>query len=323
MDRVQRLVGLSVGFHQLCALRLEGLADALDPRGHLGPWGVNADPDLAPRVVQSVVVGPDDGHRERHRSASLSTCRVEAMAETWSLREHGLRIGALHPGQSNSIADVGDVTVGHVTVVRDEPVPPSGRGVARSGVTAIVPRDPARLRPEPVIAGEGGIGTASRIAGDDATVGVLLLANFGSRPDLRVDGVPVGRLIGESSAGSRSTQPGGSCIAVVATDAPLTSAQLCRVARRAGLGLGRTGSVGHHYSGEIFLAFSTSAHRPATEYGGDLDPLFSATVDATEEAVLNALWNAETTKGREGRVVEALPRDEVLELLRAHHRLER
>jgi D-aminopeptidase len=71
--------------------------------------------------------------------------------------------------------------------------------------------------------------------------------------------------------------------------------------------------VGHHHSGEIFLAFSTSARHPATEYGEDVDPLFSAAVDATEEAVLNALWHAESTKGRDGRVIE---------LLAAHRRLE-
>jgi len=349
------------------------------------------------------------------------------------LRDHGLRIGALEAGPSNSIADVSEVVVGHVTVVRDEPEPPAGRGVARTGVTAIAPRDPARLRGEPIVAGtavlngagemtgslqirewgtfetpvyltatmsvgriydgavaaaaaadpsvgvddvvipvvaecddswlndarvvqveatdaaaaldaagsevgqgavgagtgmicfdfKGGIGTASRAAsGGEAVVGVLVLANFGSRPDLRVDGVPVGRVLGERSAAGDRPRPGGSCIAVVATDAPLNSHQLSRLARRAGLGLGRTGSVAHHHSGEIFLAFSTSARNPATEYGEDLDPLFSAAVDATEEAVLNALWHAESTKGRDGRVIEALPHDEVLELLAAHRRLE-
>jgi D-aminopeptidase len=148
------------------------------------------------------------------------------------------------------------------------------------------------------------------------------LANFGSRSDLRVDGVPVGRLLGGQSAQRGDRQPGGSCIAVVATDAPLNSHQLSRLARRAGLGLGRTGSVGHHYSGEIFLAFSTSSRHPATEYGEDLDPLFSAAVDATEDSVLNALWHAESTEGRDGRVIETLPQDEVLELLAAHRRLE-
>lgn len=355
------------------------------------------------------------------------------MAEIRSLRDHGLRIGELEPGPSNSIADVGEVRVGHVTVVRDEPDPPAGRGVARSGVTAIVPRDPARLSAEPVVAGtavlngagemtssvaigewgtfetpvyltatmsvgriydgavaaavavdpsvgvdnvlvpvvaecddswlndarvvqveasdaaralaaadaefaqgaigagtgmicfdyKGGIGTASRIAGESgALVGVLVLANFGSKPDLRMDGVPVGRLLGTDSAAAEPKQPAGSCIAVVATDAPLNSQQLSRLARRAGLGLARTGSVAHHGSGEIFLGFSTSARSPATEYGEDIDPLFTATVDATEEAVLNALWSSKRTEGREGRVVEALPHDAVLDLLAAHRRLE-
>ena len=171
---------------------------------------------------------------------------------------------------------------------------------------------------------KGGIGTASRIAaGSGALVGVLVLANFGSKPDLRMDGVPVGRLLGADPVPAGPKHPAGSCIAVVATDAPLNSQQLSRLARRAGLGLARTGSVAHHGSGEIFLGFSTSARSPATEYGEDIDPLFAATVDATEEAVLNALWNAKRTEGREGRVVEALPHDAVLELLAAHRRLER
>ena len=113
----------------------------------------------------------------------------------------------------------------------------------------------------------------------------------------------------------------------MATDAPLGAAQLTALARRAGLGLARTGSVAHHGSGEIFLAFSTTARvprgqpRPPALPDVELDPLFSATVDATEEAVLNALWTAERTDGREGRVVEALPHADVLELLEAHGRL--
>jgi D-aminopeptidase len=109
----------------------------------------------------------------------------------------------------------------------------------------------------------------------------------------------------------------GSCIVVVATDAPLGSAQLERVARRAGLGLARTGSSGHHGSGEIFLAFSIAPEASDVR----LDPLFTATVDATEEAVVNALWAAEDTVGRAGREVRALPRDEVLTLLARHDRL--
>jgi D-aminopeptidase len=117
----------------------------------------------------------------------------------------------------------------------------------------------------------------------------------------------------------------------VATDAPLGPAQLERLARRAGLGLARTGSAAHHGSGEIFLAFSTTGHvprdgsaaSPATLPDEELNPLFRATVDATEEAVLNALWSAEQTKGREGRVAERLPHDAVLELLERYGRIGR
>ena len=107
---------------------------------------------------------------------------------------------------------------------------------------------------------KGGIGTASRVAEGGAIVGVLLLTNFGSREDLRVDGVPVGPLL----PGPRPDRvpPAGSCIAIVATDAPLAAADLARLARRAGLGLARSGSVAHNGSGEIFLAFSTGARAP-------------------------------------------------------------
>ncbi len=172
---------------------------------------------------------------------------------------------------------------------------------------------------------KGGIGSSSRIAAGGHTVGVLVLANYGTSSDLRIDGVPVGRHLGPPPSFER--EPAGSCIAVVATDAPLGPVQLTRVARRAGLGLARTGSVAHHGSGEIFVAFSTTARAPRGEPAppalpdGELDPLFLATVDATEEAVLNALWSAQTTSGREGRVFERLPHEPVLELLAAHGRL--
>lgn len=162
---------------------------------------------------------------------------------------------------------------------------------------------------------KGGIGSASRRAGDH-TVGVLLLTNFGSSEQLRVDGVPVGRLLDERP--DEAPAPGGSCIAVVATDAPLTPPQLERVARRAGLGLARAGSVAHHGSGEIFVAFATTTARSFADH--DLNPLFQAAVDATEEAVLCSLWAAVDTVGREGRLVRALPREKVLELYRGRGR---
>ena len=173
---------------------------------------------------------------------------------------------------------------------------------------------------------KGGIGSSSRVTGGGHTVGVLVLANYGDSSDLRIDGVPVGRLL-DSRRRASSRDPAGSCIAVVATDAPLGPAQLTRVARRAGLGLARTGSVAHHGSGEIFVAFSTAARAPRGRRrrprlpDGELNPLFLATVDATEEAVLNALWAAETTSGRDGRVFERLPHEPVLELLAAAGRL--
>jgi D-aminopeptidase len=113
----------------------------------------------------------------------------------------------------------------------------------------------------------------------------------------------------------------------VATDAQLGSAQLTRIARRGGLGLGRTGSVAHHGSGEIMIALSTTARavrgeaRPQGVAESALDSLFQATVEATEEAVMNALWRAETTTGRMGRVIERLPHEPVLELLESHGRL--
>ena len=162
---------------------------------------------------------------------------------------------------------------------------------------------------------KGGIGSSSRCAGEH-TVGVLLLTNFGSSEQLRVDGVPIGELIDEKP--DEAPAPGGSCIAVLATDAPLTPPQLERLARRAGLGLARAGSVAHHGSGEIFVAFAASDERSFPDR--ELDPLFQAAVDATEEAVLCSLWAAVDTTGREGRLVRALPREKVLQLYRGRGR---
>jgi D-aminopeptidase len=168
---------------------------------------------------------------------------------------------------------------------------------------------------------KGGIGTSSRLVPElGATVGVLVLANFGAWSDLRVDGMAVGRALGAPDAARRP--PAGSCIVVVATDAPLGAAQLQRVARRAGLGLARTGSVAHHGSGEIFLAFAAGSAAGAVPDGA-LDPIFAGTVEATEEAVLNALWFARDVRGRDGRLVRALPHDDVIEVLAAHGRVAR
>lgn len=179
---------------------------------------------------------------------------------------------------------------------------------------------------------KGGIGTASRrleAAQGGFTVGALVVANFGRRELLRVDGMPVGRYLvnwkGEPPEPTVSTDE-GSIMMVVATDAPLTGRQLLRVAKRAGLGLARTGSAGGHSSGDFVIAFST-ANRTSlvtrglrrkievlVEIGEALNPLFQATVEAVEEAVLNALCMAETMTGRDGHIVHALPLEVVQEL---------
>jgi D-aminopeptidase len=339
-------------------------------------------------------------------------------------------MGTLEPGLANAITDVPGVAVGHVTVWRDEPDPPTGRGIARTGVTAIVTGRGGAVLDPPLAAGvavlngageltgslqisewglvetpvyltstmavgriydgavaaacaadatvgvdrvvipvvgecddswlndaravqvetddvvraitaarsgavaegcvgagagmialdwKAGIGTSSRLLPSaGATLGVLVLANFSPAPDVHFAGIPLGRTLG-SGLDSRRLRA-GSCIAVVVTDAPLGSHNLARVARRCGLGLARTGSVAHHGSGEIFLAVSTAPRRVHVR-DDTLDEIFMATVDATEEAVLNALWAAVDTIGREERVVKALPHEPVLELLERHGRL--
>ena len=147
---------------------------------------------------------------------------------------------------------------------------------------------------------KGGIGSSSRRVGEH-TVGVLLLTNFGVPEQLRIDGVDPGIVPPDYRK-----KPAGSCIGVVATDAPLSPQDLERLARRIGLGLARAGSVAHHGSGEIFIAFATTDERSLR--GRAIDGLFQATVDAAEEAVLDSLWAAVDTSGREGRTVYAFPR---------------
>ncbi len=184
---------------------------------------------------------------------------------------------------------------------------------------------------------KGGIGTASRVLppGDGGyTLGVLVQANFGRRHQLLVAGVPVGRELRDdlvyTHAGASDTAESGSIIIVVATDAPLLPNQLKRLARRAALGLARTGSVAGNGSGDLFVAFSTANPRAGDAKGtvsltmlpnDRMGALFEATVGATEEAILNALVAARTMTGIEGHRVVALPHDRVREILRRHGRL--
>ena len=205
---------------------------------------------------------------------------------------------------------------------------------------------------------KGGIGTASRrvtIENTSYTLGVLVQCNYGSRPQLQVAGVPVGREIADqlpcfatrgslptserfprcAEAGSpagRGTGAGeqGSIIAVVATDAPLLAHQLKRVAKRVTLGIARMGGIGGDSSGDIFLAFSTanpgasaSTGRPTVTFipNDEINPVFEATAQATEEAIVNALVAAQTMTGANDLRVTALPHDRLRQVLQQYNRL--
>ena len=179
---------------------------------------------------------------------------------------------------------------------------------------------------------KAGIGTASRVLPQEDgayTVGVLVNANSSSRQDwLVVDGVPVGR---ELTAQARSEESGNSIVILVATDAPLIPIQLRRLCKRAVLGLARTGAVSHTGSGDLILAFSTAHRIPRGKALLDtlsalrdyrLTPLFQATAEATEEAILNALCSAETMVGRDGNTVPGIPHDRLVQILKRYGRIE-
>jgi D-aminopeptidase len=345
-----------------------------------------------------------------------------------------VRIGLYASGSTHSVLDVPGVGLGHATVWRDEPDPPAGRGVARTGVTVLDPGGNLFTHPVPaggavlngagectgllsvqewglaetpvfltstmqvgrvfdaaceLLAAEeprigvedvvlplvaecddsylsdsrrmqvgaddvsaalaaarasvgsdrppeegavgagtgmtclgwkGGIGTASRVLPSGHALGALVLTNFGEHDRLTIAGVPVGRLL-QAAEAARSGEA-GSCIVVLVTDAPLDAIGCQRLARRAGLGLARTGSTAYHASGEIFLGLATGLRAPRGEpaagvplSGRDLDPFFAAAVEATEEAVVTSLLAARTVEGRDGNVSQALPFDDVVRLL--------
>ena len=177
---------------------------------------------------------------------------------------------------------------------------------------------------------KGGTGTSSRrlsAAQGGYTVGVLAQCNFGTRHLLRIAGAPVGYEIPE---GARRKNDTGSIIVVVATDAPLLPHELKRIAKRVTLGLGRLGSISGDSSGDIFIAFSTAnsgaglANTPVSVQmlpGDQIDALFEATIQATEEAVVNAMVAAKTMTGADGHTVQALPHDKLSEVLTKYNRL--
>lgn len=175
---------------------------------------------------------------------------------------------------------------------------------------------------------KGGIGTASRridVEGKHYYIGVLVLSNFGEKEDLTVLGQPVGSLLKQEKTLIRRKED-GSIMIVLGTDLPMDARQLKRLARRGALGLSRTGSIAHHGSGDIVIAFSNGNRIPHTptgfqqiqsvpENGPLISQCFRAVVEGTEEAILNSLFMAEDTEGRQGRIVQGLPVDEIVSFL--------
>src|SRR5687768_7768688 len=179
---------------------------------------------------------------------------------------------------------------------------------------------------------KGGIGTSSRkfeIDASNYTVGVLVQANYGSRSGLTIAGVPVGREITDLMPKEVPADT-GSIIVVVATDAPLMPHQLKRVVKRAALGIGKNGGIGGNSSGDIFIAFSTANPNAAKDNtlatlkmlpNDRINPIFLATVQATEEAIINAMVAAETMTGVNGNTVHAIPHDRLKQVLKKYNRL--
>ena len=179
---------------------------------------------------------------------------------------------------------------------------------------------------------KAGIGSSSRkvvIEDVSYTVGVLVMSNFGGVDDFRLDGMPVGRILEkELNFSGRRKDNYGSIIAVIATDVPLLSHQIARLCKRGALGIGRVGSYAAHDSGEILIGFSTSNAVPRKSkkmlykvkliLDQAINPLYQATVEAVEEAILNAMFMAESMEGHSGRIVEALPLERVREIINAY-----
>ena len=258
-----------------------------------------------------------------------------------------LYIGAAYEATVRWIAkhypDVDDVTMPVVTECSDDylndtiafPLPPASVDHALETATDGLPAEGCVGAGTGMVCFDfkGGIGTSSRVVsvdGETYTVGALTLTNFGYRSELRIDGFPIGRTIQDMMPPDEATEE-GSCIVIIATDAPMLPHHLRRLASRAGLGLARCGSFAGNTSGEIFLAFSTAQTIPYTERRSvvsikaladgarridSFNPLFLGAVEAVEEAVINSLFMATTTVGRKGRVVHALPVDQVLSLLK-------
>lgn len=261
-------------------------------------------------------------------TCTLCTWKAADAMAAWLLAQPGMEeVRSINPV-------VGETNDGYLNDIRARPVTPedvvAALTAARGGPVAegSVGAGTGTI----TLGWKGGIGTASRrVRAGDSTwaVGVLVQTNFGGNAGLVVDGVPVGQLLGRDGIvrDRRPSGPGGSIMIVVATDAPLSDRNLERLAARATIGMGRTGGTAGNGSGDYVLAFSTNAgvrraagasFRADVEVGNDaMNGLFAGVIEATEEAIVNALFAATTTTGS-GHTVEALPIEEVLSILRAH-----
>lgn len=261
---------------------------------------------------------------------TMNVARVADAVIDWAF-EHSAAMGVTTWGISPVVAETSDSYLNDIR----------GRHVHRAHVFEAIENAREGIVTEGAVGGgtgmicyefKGGIGTSSRVLPDELgryTVGVLVQSNFGARRRLRVDGVPIGReLIDYDERIKRDSQ--GSVIVVIATDAPMSSRQLKRMGMRATFGLARTGTQGGNTSGDFAIAFSTTRNRPhhssshtltleqVVEDTKLINALFDAVVEATEEAVLNSLFKAETMIGRDDRIIHALPIQETVEIMQRY-----
>jgi D-aminopeptidase len=264
-------------------------------------------------------------------TCTLCVWRAADALVGWMLEQPGMEeVRSINP----LVAETND---GRLNAIRSRPIRPEHVRAALAAADTSPPAQGSVGAGTGTVAfgWKGGIGTSSRRAGATGfTVGVMVQANFGSPSDLLILGIPVGRTLGRDGIRRDRPRPNGdgSVIIVVATDAPVLERNLGRLASRALLGLGRTGAVANNGSGDYVIAFSTHAgvrrargvrELQVTELGNDrLDPLFQAVVEATEEAVYDALFTATTVEGA-GNRAESLPLAEVRKILQSFGRVSR
>jgi D-aminopeptidase len=247
---------------------------------------------------------------------TLNTWRVADAVVDYHLERLGIEFKSLNVvvGETNGsyLTDNLSRHVGreHVFEAIDIARSPSGRGrVPEGNVGGGTPMTGYGFK--------GGIGTSSRV-GDGFTIGTLVQLNCGNKEDLTIAGVPVGREV--TLPKKPATSSGNSIMMIIATDLAIDSRQLWKVAKRAALGLARTGTYGGNVSGDFTIAFTTGR---APHLGNDdkfLNPVYKATVEATEEAVVNALFVAKTMTGHRGHIRYALPIDQVVEIFSRYGR---